>query len=195
MKTLIALLLFLPSISSASVVDITVNFNNLSTGKSYIENGFLFESTYFQGINVYSSGLDAPSAKIYGHHELSVSRIDKKPFNLISLDILHDDRQTGSWRIENQDSSGIDFSGERTLYLTFNNILSASIHHTDYNTSDYLIIDNVKLSYASSVPVPSAICLFSSVVIGYLGLKISSKQASMESRNRRPTPFQLPMLV
>ena len=172
-----ALVLFLTVFFSiavnASTVYVNIEFDGLTNNsKTYQENGFIFTSDYFQGLQK-NTHINDTRLRISGNyaHALTITKADASNFDFINMLIEFSSDRGEPWRINNQNQSGLTFTGEGILSLppSLSNVQSIEIYNVNGASSEYLIMDSFSFSYEQSlnpIPVPPSLILMLSGLFG-----------------------------
>lgn len=166
----------------ATAAPVTITFDDLQSGPTYTEDGFLFTGQLTRDMNFGS----APSLRLYGTGPLTISRVDGGLFSLSDITILYRYIDAPGWYIENQDGQGFAFTRTGTFVPgqypdhTMQNVRSLRIADSTFNGQNYYIFDQLVLSAASpAASVPEAPTLWSATLA--LGLLV----AALRSKARR----------
>jgi hypothetical protein len=148
--------------TSASAMLVTIDFDNLQTGASYAEDGYMFTGNLTRDMNFSVS----PSLRLYGNGPLRITRLDGAPFSLTAFSLLYRDVPAPEWRIDNE--GGLGFSPSRAGdYLPGqfpSHLMNLQLRVFDpaLNSSNYYIFDRFQFTTAdvpASVPEPVALAL------------------------------------
>lgn len=161
---------FVAANSYASTVTTTITFDDLGTGTSYIESGYLFQG-YMESRN-YSPRTTPPVALLFGTKPVTISRVDGQPFTLDAFHVVSGANNGNHWRMDNEYNSGFSItrdgqwkSTQWSSYVT-TNIQSLTISDPLYSSGNTYRFDNFVFTHTSAVPVPAAVWLFGSGLVG-----------------------------
>lgn len=168
-----AAVLALASVGAAAA-SVAIGFDDLQSGPTYTEDGFLFSGQLTRDTNFGS----APSLRLYGTGPLTISRVDGGLFSLSEITILYRYIDAPGWYIENQDGQGFAFSRAGTFAPgqypdhTMQNVRSLRIADSTTNGQNYYIFDELVLSAATStgsIPEPPTL-VSASLALGVMAV-------------------------
>jgi hypothetical protein len=151
---------------------VTIDFDELRTGNSYVEDGYRFTGPLTRDMNFPSS----PSLRLYGNGDITISRVDGGEFSMTAFTVQYL-YTPDEWFIENQNGSGFGFSrgGEfragQYPETTMRNVRRLHIFDPKFSSANYYIFDHFELTSVSAVPEPSTLSLallgFAAVLCAY----------------------------
>ena len=147
---------------ASEAATVAIGFDNLQSGASYVEAGYHFGGQLTRDMNF---GV-APSLRLHGNGEVTITRTDGELFSLTEFDLLYRYIDAPGWYIENQDGQGFSLSKVGS-YLpgqypqhTMQNVRLLRIRDSTTNSQNYYIFDRFVLSSeagTSTVPEPSTL--------------------------------------